>query len=140
MIQVHDMDVFTSIGPSARLQIFKRFAWGGAGAAYRMSVSEKYASWAKSAGIYGYRTYANYNIVKGFYIHGEFESLYINSAINPQTQTEIGSQLGYSGYFSIGKRYDISKKIRGSAIILYRAEFKGDLPSMSKINLRIGFI
>jgi hypothetical protein len=45
----------------------------------------------------------------------------------------------HTGYFGLGKRYDISRWLRGSALLLYRAQFKGHAPYMSKVNLRIEF-
>jgi len=138
-LQVYNKQVFTiDWGVQLGYKLSNRLLMG-VGGIYRIEVSENYSSWVKSSGIYGYRTYANFNLVKGFYVHGEFESLHLDSFVHPQTQMEVSSLQTYSGYFGIGKKYDISKKIRGSAIILYRAEFEGDLPSMSKINVRIGF-
>jgi hypothetical protein len=138
-LQVYQKEVFTIDWGAQVGYKFTNRILAGAGGVYRMGVSEKYSSWVKSLGIYGYRVYGNFNLLKGFYAHGEFESLHVSRYTNPQTLLEIGSQQAYSGYFGLGKRYDITKKIRGSAIVLYRVEFEGDLPSMSKINLRIGF-
>jgi hypothetical protein len=138
-LQVYNKDVFTI---DWGLQLGYKFSnrlIGGAGGVYRMNVSDKYESYVNSPGIYGYRLFGNFGIKKGFYVHGEFESLHLSTFVHPQTQLEVPTHAAYSAYFGIGKRYDISKKLRGSAIILYRVEFKGDIPSMSKINLRIGF-
>jgi hypothetical protein len=138
-LQVYNKEVFTiDWGAQVGYKLSKRVIVG-AGGVYRMSVGEKYPAWVRGEGIYGYRGYTGFNLIKGFYAHGELESLYSRTLVDPQTNVEVPSHQTYSGYFGIGKRYDITKKIRGSAIVLYRAEFKGDLPEMSKINLRISF-
>lgn len=138
-LQVYNKDVFTIDWGMQLGYKFSSRLLAGVGGVYRMEVSESYNSLVKSAGIYGYRSFININLVKGFYALGEFESLHANAFFNPQTQAEVKSQQVHNGYFGLGKKYDISRKIRGSAIVLYRAEFEGDLPSASRINLRIGF-
>jgi len=138
-LQVYNKEVFiVDWGIQVGYKLSNRIM-AGAGGIYRMNASDKYDTYVSSAGIYGYRLFGDVNIKKGFYAHGELESLTVRGFVHPNTQIEIPLQSAYSAYVGIGKRYDISKKVRGSAIILYRAEFVGNVPSMNKINLRIGF-
>jgi len=44
-----------------------------------------------------------------------------------------------SAYFGLGKQFNISKKVKGHTLFLYRAELKGELPDQSKVTLRLGF-
>jgi hypothetical protein len=108
----------------------------GAGALYRTSFSEQHKTFIKAHRVYGYRTYLNYGLYKSFYAHAEFAALFGNLGLKNQ---ETLNQKVYNGYFGIGKRYDISRKLKGSVLMLYRAKFKNDMPSLTKINLRIEF-
>jgi hypothetical protein len=109
----------------------------GTGYVYRTAVSEDYSTWIRGGSVYGYRAYAHFGLIRSFYLHGEYETVRLNDAALT-TAVERDASSVHSGYFGIGRRYDISPKLRGSVIVLYRAEFDGDLPSMSRINLRMG--
>lgn len=65
-----------------------------------------------------------------------FETLDATYSIN---QTPEEKQFVSAGYFGIGKQFNISKKVKGHTLALYRAEFSGHLVDQSKINLRLGF-
>lgn len=84
------------------------------------------------------RLYADFRLLKSFYAHGEFEALTLARLKQPTRFETLPDQV-YGSYFGLGKRYNISRKIKGSVIGLYRVDYKGTVPGLNKINLRIGF-
>jgi hypothetical protein len=89
--------------------------------------------------VYGYRIYSDFKAIKSFYLHGEMESLHTDPYLQTYQKREVPSQQVISGYGGILKRYDLSKKIKGSILLLYRFQIKNELPSSTKIGVRIGF-
>jgi hypothetical protein len=108
----------------------------GVGYVYRAGFSESYPSFIKGHNIYGVRAYTEFLIRKGIYVHAEYERL--NASYSPN-QTPEEKQIVSAGYFGLGKQFNISRKVKGHTLALYRAEFTGTLLDQSKINLRLGF-
>ncbi|HMG94090.1 MAG TPA: hypothetical protein VK589_28715 [Chryseolinea sp.] len=91
----------------------------GVGGIYRVGFDDSYKYFVKGQSIYGGRGYAEFLIRKGIYIHAEYELLEVpDNLSSPETRTIVSS-----GYFGIGKQFNISKKIKGHTLFLYRAEF-----------------
>jgi len=107
----------------------------GVGGIYRLGFDESYNTFVKAQDIYGGRAYTEFLIRKGIYVHVEYELLnspdYLSAAEARQNVS--------AGYFGIGKQFNISKKLKGHTLFMYRAELKGELPDQSKFNLRVGF-
>lgn len=78
-------------------------------------------------------------IKKGIYVHGECELLNATHATTSANATPETKQYVSAGYFGLGKQFNITKKIKGHTLLLYRAEFSGKLVDQSKVNLRLGF-
>ncbi|MFZ6009787.1 MAG: hypothetical protein ACOYXT_05505 [Bacteroidota bacterium] len=110
----------------------------GLGFTYRFSVSEKNPDWIRNEGIYGGRFYTDFTLLKGVYVHGDFELLHLDKDKMPLTSDTFRSQVWQSNY-GLGKRYNISRKVKGSVMALYRVEYKGDVPGLNKVVLRMGF-
>ncbi len=110
----------------------------GLGAVYRTGFNERYSSFVRSEGIFGFRNYISFKAIKGFYLHGEFETLRLAERVKPPAETNFQQNV-YASHFGLGKQYPISRKINGTLLALYRIEYDGHLPGMSKINLRVGF-
>jgi len=89
--------------------------------------------------IYGYRAFADINLVKGIYVHGELEKVSVESFVDEKANIDQTEQRITNFNFGLGKRFAISKKLNGSILVLYRAELEGHMPSVTKINLRLGF-
>jgi hypothetical protein len=110
----------------------------GIGYTYRVSMGKENVNWIRNEGISGYRFYADFRLMKTFYAHGEFEALTINVFKHPALSETLLDEV-YGSYFGLGKRFEISRKIKGSVIGLYRVDYKGSVPGLNKINLRLGF-
>lgn len=126
------------------LQIGYRFTGrltGGIGGVYRIGISEEYEYYVRSMNVYGGRIYSDWMIKKGFFIHGEFEALKVK--VDPHVQQNVAKEdlddHAYNGYGGIGKQFNISRRVKGSVLGLYRFELDGYMPEFSKINVRLGF-
>ena len=108
----------------------------GLGGVYRTGFNKSYPAYVKGLDIYGGRTYTEFLIRKGIYVHAEYEVLNATYSLNqnPEETRHISA-----GYFGLGKQFNISKKIKGHTLALYRAEFSGKLVDQSKVNVRFGF-
>jgi hypothetical protein len=109
----------------------------GIGGTYRTGFSKSYESFIKGLNVYGGRVYTDFLVRKGFFLHGEFEML--NTGDFVTRTAEIPDAAVWGSNVGIGKQYNLSKRIKGSIIVLYRLEFNGHLPEQSKVNLRMGF-
>jgi hypothetical protein len=138
-LQAYKVNVYSlDFAPQIGFKASGRFTLG-IGGIYRMGVSEKFKRYAQGVGVYGYRAYSDINFIKGIYVHGEIEKLVLDKFTVPQFKIEQQPDKLTNFHIGLGKRYAISKKINGNLLVLYRAELKGHMPSMSKINLRVGF-
>ena len=77
--------------------------------------------------IFGGRTYIDWTFRKGLYLHGEFEALRVKiDPINPQPATnEVIDDHSYNAYDGIGKSFNISRRVKGSVLGVYRFELDG---------------
>jgi hypothetical protein len=136
--QVYNNDQFMlDVAPQIGYRLSTRLTTG-IGGTYRISAGKQYANFLSSAGVYGYRIYNDFTLFKGIFVHAEFESLRLDSEKIPQLKEALNIKV-QGIYFGLGKRYNISPKLKGSILALYRVEYKGDLPGVSKVNLRMGF-
>jgi hypothetical protein len=109
----------------------------GVGGVYRIAVSKIYQYHVSDYGLYGGRTLTDFKLMKGFFAHADFEYLFLNrnyypieSAVHSRVfQTDVG----------LGKTFNITKRIRGSALGLYRWELDGNIPGQPKFTMRVGF-
>jgi hypothetical protein len=135
-LQSYTRDIFTmDVGLQLGYRLTGRVR-AGVGGLYRFGFSESYKTFVKGFNIYGGRTYGEFLIKKGIYVHAEYELL---NATNRLNQTPEVEQIVSAGYFGLGKQFNISRKIKGHTLALYRVEFDGHLADQSKINLRLGF-
>ena len=108
----------------------------GIGIVYRVGFDKKFDSFAKGMNTFGGRVYTDILVVKGLFVHGEFEAmrqdvsykLYKNETLSPKI---------YESNFGLGKRFNVTRNLRGNVITLYRLEYKGSLPT-NKIQIRMG--
>jgi hypothetical protein len=135
-LQAFNRDVFKmDIAIQTSYRFTGRLA-AGIGGGYQIGFSEAYPSWVRSENLYGYRTYVNYGLFKAFYGHGEFAANFGRIVIN---NIESPTNRFYSGNFGLGRRYDISRKLRGSILVLYHANIEGNMPAFSKVSMRVEF-
>jgi hypothetical protein len=138
-LQAYKNKVYSvDFAPQVGLKLSGRFTIG-VGGIYRVGLNEKFDFWAEGMGIYGYRYYGQINLLKGFYLHGEMEQLRLQKYTAPKFSIEQRAQKLQNFHVGLGKRYALSKKWHGNVLVLYRGELEGHMPSMNKINLRVGF-
>jgi hypothetical protein len=137
-LQAYNTSAFSmDFSPHLGYRLTERWSVG-LGVVYRAGFNERYSSFVRSEGIYGFRNYISFKAIKGFYLHGEFETLRLAERVKPPAETNFQQNV-YASHFGVGKQYPISRKINGTLLALYRIEYDGHLPGMSKINLRVGF-
>lgn len=110
---------------------------------YRIGLSDQYEYIIKSLNVYGGRAYVDWTFKKGFYLHGELEVLAIqNIPAQPATQGprtfEYNDHL-ISAVGGVGRQFNISRRVQGSILALYRFELDGYIPEYNKLNVRVGF-
>jgi hypothetical protein len=133
--KVFNVDLATQIG----YRLTPRFT-AGVGFTYRAAINDKFKYLVSSEGVYGTRTYFDFAALKGIYVHGEFEYLKLNPKKFSQPLTQEPDRTTVcASYFGLGKKFNISRKIKGSIVGLYRVEYSGSLPTMNKLNVRLGF-
>jgi len=139
--QVYQNNKTVSIdaGLQVGYRISPRFT-AGIGGLYRIGFNSDYKYYVRGMGVYGGRVYMDLAAYKGIFIHGEFEMLKLDSSRMISIQkTESISNKVYGSYFGLGKKINISRRINGSVMGLYRVEYDGKLPSIRKLNMRLGF-
>lgn len=110
----------------------------GIGYTYRISISEDNTNLVSGEGVSGYRFYTDFRLIKSFFFHGDFETISLDRNKQPALFETKPGQV-YGSYFGIGKRYNVSRKVHGTVMGLYHVNYKGEVPGLSKITLRIGF-
>ena len=109
----------------------------GAAGVYRIGVGKANPSFVAAENIYGYRLYTDYLLVRGIFIHADFESLQVGQ---PQVAVpEFPNERVLGSYFGLGKRYSISRNIQGSLSGLFRVNYSGSISGQSKFAVRVGF-
>lgn len=133
--QVYQSDKLRiDLGPQLGFRVSGRITTG-IGGVYRISINKSNKYFVANENIFGGRFYTDVLITKGFYGHADFEYLRTNSLdINSSEQWQ--NRVAAS-HFGLGKSYSISKRLKGSAMGLYRLEYAGHLPS-PKFILRMG--
>jgi hypothetical protein len=130
--------IIIDMAPQVGFRLTGRFTTGLA-YVYRIGVDKHYKWLLNNQGIYGGRAFAQYNVIKSFFLQGEMEYLHItekgfsnlvlsDDIKNNVLQTNLG----------VGKFFNLSPKLRGNASAFYRIEWSGTLPHQSKFNLRFG--
>ena len=109
------------LSPRLGYQLNKRFT-AGLGATYRLTLSEDYwAAIRKSItmdnAVYGGRAYLEYEVIRSFLLHGEYERM--SQAVPTVGQDGFSRRWNTSLLAGIGKSYPIAGKWRGSVLLLY---------------------
>lgn len=139
--QVYQNNKTVSIdaGLQVGYRISPRFT-AGIGGLYRIGFNKNYKYYTRGTGVYGGRVYMDFTAYKGIFIHSEFEILKLDSAkMISIPKTETVSNNVYGSYFGLGKKITVSRRIKASIMGLYRVEYDGNLPSIRKLNMRLGF-
>jgi myosin heavy subunit len=109
----------------------------GIGMVYRVGFDKKFDSFVKGMNTFGGRVYMDMLVIKGMFVHGEFEALKQDASYKLNTNEPISSRV-YESNFGLGKRFNITRSIRGNIIAIYRVEYRGELPAANKVNVRMG--
>lgn len=109
----------------------------GIGIVYRVGFDKKFDSFVKGMNTFGGRVYADMLVVKGLFLHGEFEALRQDASYMIYMNEPVSRRVCESN-FGLGKRFNITRNIRGGILAIYRVEYQGALPAANKINVRMG--
>jgi len=109
----------------------------GIGGIYRLGFNKHFDYFVKGLQTFGGRAYTDLTISKGLFAHGEFEVLKLHPSITTNTREPLSKHV-YESYFGLGKRFNITRNIRGNVLGLYRVEYSGKLPAASKVSARFG--
>lgn len=88
--------------------------------------------------IYGYKTFANFKVYKGFGLRAEWEPLRVGLPLDDKVAPY---KTWVNGYFlGIDKGFTVSRRWRGDTQVLYNLGYKkGETPYANRINFRFGF-
>ncbi len=127
------------ISPQIGYRLSGLFTWG-IGATYRIYFDSDALSANIDDKVHGYRTYLNANVYKGFYLHGEYESIKTHVPNLISTSQDAGERLWVDGVLlGIGKQYSITRSIKGYAQVLHNFTYVlGESPYSKKIVFRFG--
>ncbi len=137
-LQIYRNDhVVVDVAPVLGYRLSNRWTVGLSGM-YRVGADKQFNHFLQKEGVYGMRTYGQFTVKDGFFLHGELEALRLDSALTKSINDERSSRL-FGAYVGIGKSYAIGRRLRGNAVAMYRIDFNGGIPQQSKFGVRIGF-
>jgi hypothetical protein len=110
----------------------------GVGFLYRVGFDKDFDTFVRGLRTYGGRGYLDFAVRKGIFAHGEFEGLRVEPSLAAPGAAEPIENRAYASYFGLGKRFNVTRNLRGSMLGLYRLEYKGELPGVNKISARFG--
>lgn len=134
-LQTHGGNVFAiDFAPQVSYRITSYLS-AGTGILYRVGFDKEYSSFISGQGVYGFRTFMDYRLVKGLFVHGEYERITVTDRF--EYSDKLITSGFHSGYIGLGKRYPISRKFNGSLLALYKFEMGDHLVGTTKFNLRV---
>jgi hypothetical protein len=129
---VYSMDLGAQLG----YRLTSNFT-AGVGGSYRIGVSKKFEQYVQGLDVTGGRVYADLAFRKGWFPHAELE--YVKAKVYDDDLERYDDAQIVQTNIGLGKSYKLSKRLNGYALLLYRFEWRGELPDRSKLNLRVGF-
>jgi hypothetical protein len=127
-------DIFHfNLGAEVSYKLTHKF-FPGAGVYTHFAFSENYQWWFKDENIIGYRLFMDYETVKSIYLHIEWSRSLGHLTVNGKESSQSANSFMYAG---IGRRYQISKRLSGSVLLLYQDMVKNEISGLSKISTRI---
>lgn len=124
--------------PQFNYHLNKRWV-AGAGLVFRLrgTITDS-LSYVGDNFVYGYKTFANFKVYKGFGLRAEWEPLRVGLPLDDKVAP---FKDWISGYFlGIDKGFTVSRRWRGDTQVLYNFGYKkGETPYANRINFRFGF-
>ncbi|MEO1049525.1 MAG: hypothetical protein AAFX87_02825 [Bacteroidota bacterium] len=113
----------------------------GVGGTYRVDVDRESFHMSNDQNVYGFRNYVEFNLIKGFFLHGEFDALRTDVpnplAVGPDDR--IIRKWIFSPLVGIGKSYSFAKQIRGTMLVMHNFGSGIDSPYPNKVIVKFGF-
>jgi len=128
------------VSADVSLQVGYRFTphlTAGIGGIYRLGFDKHFEYFVKGLQTFGGRVYTDLSISRGLFLHSEFEALKLHPSVSTNTHESLSKRV-YESYFGLGKRFNITRNIRGNVLGLYRVEYSGKLPAANKVSVRFG--
>ncbi len=88
--------------------------------------------------VYGYRTFVDIGLVKGYFVRAEHEFLRKPASLNPSTHSEVPALAENNTLAGVGRRFNVSKRFRGVILVVYKIDSGGPYPAASRLNIRTG--
>ncbi|AWW28897.1 hypothetical protein DN752_01425 [Echinicola strongylocentroti] len=135
--QLHvDMDTKVDLNPEISYRVNKKFDIG-LGGTYRLTVATKdIPNSAADPKVMGARAFAEHQLIKQFYLHGEYEGL-------QGKVTQADKQVSRDWYFSVlaglERRFRLKGKVQGQAQLLYNFSSRDNPLYGSPWVFRVGF-
>ena len=113
----------------------------GLGGTYRTTFDEKEKFLlSNEKAVFGYRGYAEHDVYKGFYAHGEYERLRGTPQSAKNTLPDQRGDAWRNGaLLGLGKTYQIRNRIKGNVMVLYNFLYDEHSHYNRPWNLRFGF-
>ena len=124
------------VSPLLGYRFNKRFTLG-VGATYRLALSKNPVSVVTENATYGCRAYAEYNIIRSFLLHGEYERM--SQAAPAPGQDDLQRSWQTSLLVGVGKTYRITNKLQGSILFLYNLRHDKQTVYPRPFMIRAGF-
>jgi hypothetical protein len=129
-------DFMVDFGLQTGYRLTERLA-AGIGLTYALGFNKSYDYYVRGLDIYGTRAYGDFLVINGFFVHGELTWGHHRNYIVTNQESRAYNTCGFNT--GIGKQFNLSKRVKGTMLALYRVEIQGHLPQQSKINVRFGF-
>lgn len=136
-VQTYNADIFqVDIGLQLGYRLTNKWTVG-VGGIHRFGVSREFDYFIQSQDTYGYRSFLNLKIVKSLYVYGEYE--WLKHSLQKLQVSETESSNSSAIALGLSKRFNLSKKINGNILALYKIEASKSSINMNKFGVRLGF-
>ncbi len=139
VFQIQKTDLLSVfIAPQVNYQLNKRWVAGIGGVIRLRGTITDSLSYVGENFVYGFKSFANFKVYKGFALRAEWESLRVG--LPPDDRIAQFKEWVNGYYVGIDKGFTINRQFRGDTQILYNLSYsKSKTPYGSPINFRFGF-
>ncbi|RAW00578.1 hypothetical protein DQQ10_13345 [Pseudochryseolinea flava] len=133
--QLPSIDPLTiDLSPAIGYKFNARFI-AGIGGTYRQSFTDSMPKLA--ATVFGYKSFASYEVVRQFFVYGEFAN---NATRHFRLESAAKTKWTSAAFAGIGRKFLLHPKLESTMVVLYNFLYKKDDPVYpSRWAVRIGF-
>ena len=141
-IQIHpDQTPNVDASPFLGYKLTERLSFGFGGN-YRLMTKNNFKGFTSKGAVYGYRSYSEFKVHKGFFVHAEYEMLKVpvrDSILLNVPEKVIGRGWVDGLLVGVGKDYKIANYVNGNMQVLYNFLHEGNSPYQNRVMVRFGF-